>query len=48
MSWIRIIAAGALLAVLWPQAAAAQSDGAPAAPAAQAEDDPDLDPGLAA
>ena len=43
MSWLRIIAAGAVLAVLWPQAAAAQSDGAPAAPAAQAEDDPDRD-----
>ena len=41
MSWLRIIAASAVLAVLWPQVAAAQSDSA--APAAQAEDDPDLD-----
>ena len=41
MSWLRIIAAGAVLAALWPQMAAAQESGA--APAAQAEDDPDLD-----
>ena len=41
MSWLRIIAAGAVLATLWPQAAAAQSGSA--APAAQAEDDPDRD-----
>ena len=41
MSWLRIIAAGAVLAALWPQVAAAQDSSA--APAAQAEDDPDLD-----
>ena len=42
MSWLRIIAASALLAALWPQAAAAQSN--TATPAAQAdEDDPDRD-----
>ena len=41
MSWLRIIAAGAVLAALWPQAATAQDSSA--APAAQAEDDPDRD-----
>jgi hypothetical protein len=42
MSWLRIIAAGAVLAALWPQAAAAQNN--TATPAAQApEDDPDRD-----
>ena len=43
MTWLRIIAAAALLAILWPDAAGAQSK--PAAPPAQApEDDPDRDP----
>jgi Membrane bound beta barrel domain (DUF5777) len=42
MSWLRIIAAGAVLAALWPQVAAAQ-DSSAAPPAAQAEDDPDRD-----
>ena len=42
MSWLRIIAVGAVLAALWPQVAAAQDSGA-APPAAQAEDDPDRD-----
>jgi hypothetical protein len=41
MSWLRIIAAGAVLAALWPQVAAAQDSSA--APAAQVEDDPDRD-----
>ena len=42
MTWLRIIAAAALLAVSWPPVANAQS--APAAPAQAPEDDPDLDP----
>src|SRR5687767_1037792 len=43
MTWLRIIAAAALLAIMWPDAAGAQSK--PAAPPAQAsEDDPDRDP----
>jgi hypothetical protein len=41
MTWLRIIIAVVLVAVLWPQPATAQSQ--PAPPAAQ-EDDPDLDP----
>jgi hypothetical protein len=46
MSWLRIIAAGAVLAALWPQPAAAQSN--TATPAAQTdEDDPDRDLRLA-
>jgi Membrane bound beta barrel domain (DUF5777) len=46
MSWLRIIAASAVLAALWPQAAAAQNN--TATPAAQAaEDDPDRDLRLA-
>jgi Membrane bound beta barrel domain (DUF5777) len=41
MSWLRIIATVAVLATLWPAVAFAQDNSA--APAAQVEDDPDLD-----
>ena len=41
MSWLRIIATVAVLATLWPAVAFAQDK--TAAPAAQVEDDPDLD-----
>jgi hypothetical protein len=44
MTWLRIIAASALLAVAWPQTASAQSAPAAPAPAQAPEDDPDLDP----